>query len=132
MMNRAKIIIVVCEGASEWAYIQALNSFIESLPFQDGCYDAPIHFVGKPKKQVLAKVRTRQQRKSFAKSQRANERRKRGFGSMPISTFETINHAAPFTKTAQEAFRRFTSRSSTLRTSSRFTCAMPTSNGGSM
>lgn len=55
MMNSAKIIIVVCEGASEWAYIQALNSFIESLPFQDGYYDAPIRFVGKPKKTGVGK-----------------------------------------------------------------------------
>ena len=49
-MNRSKNIIVVCEGASEWMYLQRLNSFLSSLPFPDGWFDVPIRFVGKPPK----------------------------------------------------------------------------------
>lgn len=49
-MNKTKSIIVVCEGPSEWIYLQRLNSFLSSLPFPDGWMDIPIRFIGKPPK----------------------------------------------------------------------------------
>lgn len=49
-MNRSKNIIVVCEGASEWMYLQRLNSFLSSQPFPEGWFDVPIRFIGKPPK----------------------------------------------------------------------------------
>lgn len=49
-MNRTKNIVVICEGASEWAYLQRLNSFLASLPFPDGWLDVPVRFIGRPPK----------------------------------------------------------------------------------
>lgn len=49
-MNKTKNIVVICEGSSEWIYIQRLNSFLMSLPFPDGWWNVPINFIGIPKK----------------------------------------------------------------------------------
>ena len=47
-MNRPKNIVVVCEGGSEWTYLQRLNSFLASLPFPDGWLEVPVRFIGRP------------------------------------------------------------------------------------
>lgn len=51
-MARPKNIIVICEGASEWVYLQRLNSFLAAHPFPDGWWEPPIRFIGKPKRGV--------------------------------------------------------------------------------
>ena len=48
-MNVSKNIVVVCEGASEWTYLQRLNSALAQLPFPDEWFDVPVRFVGRPK-----------------------------------------------------------------------------------
>lgn len=37
--------IIVCEGESELAYLQRLQSFLEKLPLAEGTYDPPLRFV---------------------------------------------------------------------------------------
>ena len=49
-MNVSKSIVVVCEGASEWIYLQRLNSALARLPFPDGWCDVPVRFIGRPKR----------------------------------------------------------------------------------
>lgn len=48
MMRVSKNIIVICEGASEWTYLQRLNAFLAGLPFPDGWYEVPVRFIGRP------------------------------------------------------------------------------------
>ncbi len=49
-MASPKNIVVVCEGESEWTYLQRLNSALAAEPFPEGWSDVPIRFVGRPKK----------------------------------------------------------------------------------
>jgi hypothetical protein len=37
--------IIVCEGESEWAYLQRLQSFLESEPLADGAFEPPLRFI---------------------------------------------------------------------------------------
>ena len=37
--------IIVCEGESEWAYLQRLQSFLEQQPITDGCFDPPLRLI---------------------------------------------------------------------------------------
>jgi len=45
--------IIVCEGESEWVYLQRLQSFINSLPTPDGTYEVPLQFI--PPARAIAK-----------------------------------------------------------------------------
>lgn len=67
-MNRSKNIIVVCEGASEWMYLQRLNSFLSSQPFPEGWLDVPIRFMVNRRRQVLEQESTRLLNGRFARS----------------------------------------------------------------
>lgn len=49
-MQSPKNIVVVCEGESEWTYLQRLNSALAGLPFPDGWLEVPVRFIGRPKK----------------------------------------------------------------------------------
>ena len=49
-MIATKNIVVVCEGESEWAYLQRLNSMLAGLPYPADMTDVPIRFIGRPKK----------------------------------------------------------------------------------
>ncbi len=37
--------IIVCEGESEWAYLQRLQSFLEAEPLVDGAFEPPLRFI---------------------------------------------------------------------------------------
>ncbi|HVU16256.1 MAG TPA: hypothetical protein VHD32_05000 [Candidatus Didemnitutus sp.] len=37
--------IVVCEGESEWVYLQRLQSFLDGLPLPDGSFETPLRFI---------------------------------------------------------------------------------------
>jgi hypothetical protein len=37
--------IVVCEGESEWTYLQRLQSFLEAEPLADGAFEPPLRFI---------------------------------------------------------------------------------------
>jgi hypothetical protein len=37
--------IIVCEGESEWAYLQRLQSFIDDQEVPPGSFEAPLHFI---------------------------------------------------------------------------------------
>ena len=38
--------IIVCEGESEHAYLQRLQSFLDAQPLPDGTFETPIRFIG--------------------------------------------------------------------------------------
>jgi hypothetical protein len=44
--------IIVCEGESEWAYLQRLQSFLEAQPLPNGSFDPPLILIG-PKQAVV-------------------------------------------------------------------------------
>jgi hypothetical protein len=37
--------IIVCEGESEWAYLQRLQRFLDQQPLADGTFEPPLHFI---------------------------------------------------------------------------------------
>lgn len=37
--------IIVCEGESEWAYLQRLQSFLDQQPMPDGGFEPPLRFI---------------------------------------------------------------------------------------
>lgn len=37
--------IIVCEGESEWAYLQRLQSFLDSQPLADGAFEPPLRLI---------------------------------------------------------------------------------------
>ncbi len=37
--------IIVCEGESEWAYLQRLQSFLDQQPLLDGTFESPLQFI---------------------------------------------------------------------------------------
>lgn len=37
--------IIVCEGESEWAYLQRLQSFLDKQPLVDGTFESPLKFI---------------------------------------------------------------------------------------
>ncbi len=37
--------IVICEGDSEWAYLQRLQSFLDAQPMADGVFEPPLRFI---------------------------------------------------------------------------------------
>jgi hypothetical protein len=37
--------LIVCEGESEWAYLQRLQSFLEQQPLADGDFEPPLRFI---------------------------------------------------------------------------------------
>ncbi len=41
--------IIVCEGESEWAYLQRLQSFLERQPLSDGAFEPPLRFIASEK-----------------------------------------------------------------------------------
>lgn len=49
-MESPKNIVVVCEGESEWTYLQRLNSALAGEPFPEGWMEVPVRFIGRPKK----------------------------------------------------------------------------------
>lgn len=49
-MASPKNIVVVCEGESEWTYLQRLNSALAGEPFPEGWVEPPVRFIGRPKK----------------------------------------------------------------------------------
>ena len=38
--------IIVCEGESEWAYLQRLQGFLEDQEVPAGTFESPLHFIG--------------------------------------------------------------------------------------
>jgi hypothetical protein len=38
--------IIVCEGKSEWAYLQRLQSFLDAQPLPNGSFDPPLILIG--------------------------------------------------------------------------------------
>ena len=38
--------IIVCEGESEFTYLQRLQSFIDKQPLEEGFFEAPLRFIG--------------------------------------------------------------------------------------
>lgn len=54
-MASPKNIVVVCEGESEWTYLQRLNSALAALPVPDGWMQVPVRFIGRPKKTGVGK-----------------------------------------------------------------------------
>lgn len=38
--------IIVCEGESEWAYLQRLQAFLDTLPLANGVFETPLRFIG--------------------------------------------------------------------------------------
>lgn len=54
-MANSKNIVVVCEGESEWTYLQRLNSALAALPFPNGWMQVPVRFIGRPKKTGVGK-----------------------------------------------------------------------------
>lgn len=54
-MVSPKNIVVVCEGESEWTYLQRLNSALASEPFPEGWVEPPVRFIGRPKKTGVGK-----------------------------------------------------------------------------
>lgn len=41
--------IIVCEGESEHAYLQRLQSFLDAQPVADGTFEPPLRFIGPPR-----------------------------------------------------------------------------------
>jgi len=37
--------IIVCEGESEWTYLQRLQSFLDQQPLADGIFETPLRFI---------------------------------------------------------------------------------------
>lgn len=37
--------IIVCEGESEWAYLQRLQSFLEQQPLEEGAFEPPLRLI---------------------------------------------------------------------------------------
>ena len=54
-MASPKNIVVVCEGESEWTYLQRLNSALAGEPFPEGWVEPPVRFIGRPKKTGVGK-----------------------------------------------------------------------------
>ena len=46
-MASPKNIVVVCEGESEWTYLQRLNSALAGEPFPEGWVEPPVRFIGR-------------------------------------------------------------------------------------
>lgn len=44
--------IIVCEGESEWAYLQRLQSFVDSQPSVGNAFEPPLHFTA-PKREIV-------------------------------------------------------------------------------
>lgn len=45
--------LIVCEGESEWSYLQRLQAFLDDQPLADGTFETPLRFIGPA--QALAK-----------------------------------------------------------------------------
>lgn len=54
-MASPKNIVVVCEGESEWTYLQRLNSALAALPVPEDWVEPPVRFIGRPKKTGVGK-----------------------------------------------------------------------------
>lgn len=48
--------IIVCEGESEWAYLQRLQSFLDDQPLADGVFETPLRLI--VPKRVIVKTGT--------------------------------------------------------------------------
>jgi hypothetical protein len=46
--------LIVCEGQSEWAYLQRLQSFLDDQPVPPGSFETPLRFIGP--KNAIAKT----------------------------------------------------------------------------
>lgn len=67
--------IIVCEGESEWAYLQRLQSFLNQQPQADGAFDPPLQLIA-PERVVVkngtfGKLKKSAQPDSKGKSQRS-------------------------------------------------------------
>ena len=60
--------IIVCEGESEYAYLQRLQSFLDSLPLADGAFQSPLIFIAP--QQAVAKTGTFGKLKTHYNNQR--------------------------------------------------------------
>lgn len=71
-MAGPKNIVVICEGESEWTYLQRLNSALAAEPFPDGWMECPVRFIGRPKKTGVGNGSFRAVERELRKEIRAN------------------------------------------------------------
>ena len=65
--------IIVCEGESEYAYLQRLGSFLNAQPLPDGTFETPIRFIG-PTRAVAKTGSFRTIKRAFNKTRKENKR----------------------------------------------------------
>ena len=63
--------IIVCEGESEWAYLQQLQSFLEKLPTADSGYDVALKFIC-PKTHIAQDGKFSRLKATYAKAKKDN------------------------------------------------------------
>ena len=65
--------IIVCEGESEWAYLQRLQSFLDSLPLDDGMFETPLRLIG-PQQAIAKNGAFGKLRSRYKQTRRSNKR----------------------------------------------------------
>lgn len=64
--------IIICEGASEYVYLQRLNAFLQSLPIPEGWEDVPLRYIGKPSKEGVGSGTYKRVERAFLNTRSAN------------------------------------------------------------
>jgi hypothetical protein len=64
--------LIVCEGESEHAYLQRLQSFLDAQPLPDGTFETPIRFIG-PMQAVAKTGAFGKLKGAFNKTRKANK-----------------------------------------------------------
>jgi hypothetical protein len=65
--------IIVCEGESEWAYLQRLQSFLDQQPLADGTFEPPLRFIA-PERVIVKNGTFGKLKSRYNKTRRENKK----------------------------------------------------------
>jgi hypothetical protein len=65
--------IIVCEGESEWAYLQRLQSFLDQQPLADGDFEPPLRLIA-PERVIVKKGTFGALKSRYNKTRRQNKK----------------------------------------------------------
>ncbi len=65
--------IIVCEGESEWAYLQRLQSFLDKQPLADGTFETPLRFIV-PEKVIVKDGAFGKLKRRYNQTRKANKK----------------------------------------------------------
>ena len=65
--------IIVCEGESEWAYLQRLQSFLDQQPLFDGDFETPLRLIA-PQQAIAKGGKFGTLKKQYSKTRKGNKR----------------------------------------------------------